>query len=72
MKEVITYDKDGVKLVETIYEGEEQVASDETKATRLNVCSSCPFKNDDICNSCGCLLVVITSLTDSVCPEGKW
>ena len=72
MREVITYDKDGVKLVEIIYEGTEEWDSDEAKAARLNICSTCSFKSGDMCTSCGCILAVITSFTNNVCPEGKW
>ena len=78
MREVITYDKDGVKLVEIIYEGTEEWDSGEVKAARLNVCSTCSFNHNNICTSpsatCpdGCIVEVVTSFTGNVCPEGKW
>jgi len=78
MREVITYDGEGVELVEVIYEGTEEWDSDEVKAARLNICSTCSFNHNGICTSpsapCpdGCIVEVITSFTRNVCPEGKW
>lgn len=45
---------------------------DEEIQVRLDICNSCPFKKDEICTKCGCMISVKTSIDYESCPEGKW
>lgn len=46
--------------------------SEEDRQARLNICNSCPFKKDDICTKCGCMIFMKTSFENQLCPEDKW
>ena len=74
MRETIEY-INGVKVVSIV---EEFSAADvETIVSRKSICSSCIFYIEDpagekMCESCGCLINVITVGNGKTCPEGKW
>lgn len=70
MSETIEY-VNGVKII-NIVTGVDELASDELKQQRLDVCNSCEHKVNDGCNECSCLLVVRTAYKESFCPIGKW
>jgi hypothetical protein len=46
--------------------------------TRYQICQSCAFFKNNICNKCGCLISTNTLYTNKLadvndrCPEGKW
>lgn len=51
---------------------------DQPKATqdiidsRISICDSCEFRNNDHCTQCGCTISVITQVKFSKCPLDKW
>ena len=50
------------------------MASDEVHIQRMDICTSCPFFNDDQkrCLKCGCFMPAKTKLEASSCPIEKW
>jgi hypothetical protein len=49
------------------------MASDETVATRLDLCGSCEeFSITRQCKKCGCFMDMKTKLENASCPLGKW
>lgn len=65
-----TYIVDGM----TIYDHSDEVviADQNLQNTRLNICNTCEYKSNDICNQCFCLLNVKISISTNTCPIGKW
>jgi hypothetical protein len=61
----------GIKFIKITGETPNNL-SEEDKASRIDICNSCPFKKDDICTKCGCIIAVKTSFEYESCPEGKW
>lgn len=39
---------------------------------RMNICSTCPFSKNGVCQSCGCPEKAKTRVETEKCPEGKW
>jgi hypothetical protein len=70
MTETIEY-VNGVKVI-NIITGDDELASNEVKQQRIDVCNSCEHKVNDGCKECSCLLVVRTAYKESFCPIGKW
>lgn len=70
MTETIEY-VNGVKVI-NIITGDDELATNEVKQQRLNVCNTCEHKVNDGCKECSCLLVVRTAYKESFCPIGKW
>lgn len=58
----------------TIFDHSEnaQIADDNVKNQRLNICENCEFKSNDVCSQCNCLLPVKVSILTNSCPIGKW
>jgi hypothetical protein len=71
MKQKISY-QNGIKVVEIIYENNEDLVDSDTKAERLSICTSCEYKDNEHCNQCNCILEVLISLVDKECPIGSW
>ena len=70
MAAINSYILNGVLVVE--HSQEEEIASDQTKASRLAICSTCDRKQGDGCQECSCLLITRTAYKESFCPIGKW
>src|SRR5574343_266764 len=47
-------------------------ADDATIEDRLNVCATCPQRNDTRCSPCGCYVQVKATWRDQPCPLGYW
>jgi hypothetical protein len=60
----------GIKIVKI--SDEFDIASDQLKQSRIDICNSCENKIDHGCTLCSCLLVIRTAYVDSFCPVGKW
>jgi len=71
MKQKIHYEN-GIKVVEIIYENNEDLVNEETKAERISKCVSCEYKDNEQCKLCNCIIDVLISLTEKECPGGKW
>ena len=71
MKQKISY-QNGIKVVEIIYENNEDLADSDTKAERLSICTPCEFTDNELCNQCNCIIEVLISLADKECPVRKW
>lgn len=65
-----TYVLNGITVNEI--DQDEDIASDELKQYRLNICNTCEKKQGEGCTECSCLLVNRTAFTESFCPIGKW
>lgn len=61
----------GIKVT-NIIDNVANMASDNVKQERRNICNDCEFRREEICSKCECILDVITSLELSECPAGKW
>ena len=51
-----------------------QHVSDEIKANRMAICSSCEhiIRFTKQCKKCGCFMALKTTLANAECPIGKW
>lgn len=61
----------GIKIVNITHD-EFDMASNELKNQRIEICNTCEHKVNDGCKECSCLLVVRTAYKESFCPIGKW
>jgi len=52
--------------------GWEILVSSPVLGSRNEDCQCCPFRKDDMCEKCGCLLASKTLLASEKCPLGIW
>lgn len=64
------YVLNGVTIKE--YVADALLADDTLRKQRLDICNTCEYKSDIICNKCYCILKVKVSYKGSSCPERKW
>jgi hypothetical protein len=48
------------------------LVTNEQYRQRLAICDPCPERRDNICNACGCQLLLKAQARALVCPLGKW
>jgi len=46
--------------------------TDEEKNIILDICNKCQFKNNSICDKCGCLIESRIQYKTTNCPINKW
>lgn len=51
---------------------EEDRASEEAYATRLEVCLSCEKRSEALCMACGCYIELRAAVKGNQCPYRKW
>ncbi len=44
----------------------------EDQQARAAVCEGCPYRRDDQCRACGCVLSIKTWMPAEHCPHGLW
>ena len=45
----------------------------EEHKSRLKICNSCPHKNPiNICELCGCFIILKAKLAEAKCPDNRW
>jgi hypothetical protein len=52
--------------------GWEILASGWVMSDREMTCNVCPFRENDVCTKCGCLIVSKIALSSEKCPENFW
>jgi hypothetical protein len=52
--------------------GYEIIASQRTMRTREQVCGVCPYRDEDSCSLCGCLIYSKITLYAEQCPRKFW
>lgn len=60
------------ELIEEQLMLETDLASEETKDSRLSICMNCPFLAGQTCTKCGCYALFRASLETKNCPVNKW
>lgn len=51
---------------------EDQIAPQEVKEARLEICKTCAYNKLGVCKKCGCILQLKTKWKYSHCPIHKW
>lgn len=51
---------------------ESELASEEQRLERLQICLSCPFLTQHTCMKCGCFVKFRGALRLKACPVNKW
>ncbi len=68
-----TYVENGV-TINKITPNLTDLATDEVKAQRKNICIDCTdySSEDNTCSNCGCIVETLMTYTNSQCPINKW
>jgi protein-arginine kinase activator protein McsA len=61
-----------VNVVGQAFQTGKVMASKATIESRMARCNDCPFKKDNRCAKCGCVLTLKVGLLAESCPEGNW
>lgn len=51
---------------------EEQRIDAERYKERINICSNCNYKVEEICTACGCFIKIRAAKKQKNCPYQKW
>lgn len=49
-----------------------EYVDDTVSSSRLNICETCPFYQDNTCLQCGCWMPDKVTQLDATCPVGYW
>jgi len=52
--------------------GYQVIASAWVMSDREHTCGVCPFRKEDVCGKCGCLIYSKITLSSEECPEKFW
>lgn len=55
-----------------IIKGRKPTVDEATRASRLSICTKCPYYRNGKCRICGCITKYKIKLLVSSCPEGYW
>lgn len=50
----------------------DNLVSDQVRKDRLQICSTCPFYLNGLCQKCGCYTQFRASLKNKRCPINRW